>query len=64
MLTINEDEITLDDIDEAIVNIKALLVDKYGNRLTYHQRELLKSSIDDLLDARLNLTLRAKQENN
>ena len=58
MLTI-EDTVTVEDIDQAIVHIKALLVDKYGNRLTHHRRELLKSSIDDLLDARLALTVKS-----
>ena len=57
MLTI-EDSVTVDDIDQAIIHITALLADKYGNRLTYHRRELLKTSIDDLLDARLALTVK------
>ncbi len=57
MLTI-EDSVTVEDIDQAIIHINALLVDKYGNRLTYHRRQLLKTSIDDLLDARLALTVK------
>jgi len=53
-----DETITIADIDEAIVHIKELLVDTYGNRLTYQRRELLKSSIDDLLDMRLALVVR------
>ena len=63
MLTI-EDTVTVEDIDQAITHIKAMLVDRYGNRLTHHRRELLKSSIDDLLDARLALTVKSSQEGN
>lgn len=54
MITIDGD-VTIEDIDEALANIKDLLVDKYGQRLTHQKRELLWSSIDDLLDARLDL---------
>ena len=63
MFTI-EETVTLEDIDQAIIHISAMLVDKYGNRLTHQRRELLKSSIDDLLDARLLLTLKSAQEGN
>jgi hypothetical protein len=63
MLTI-EDTVTVEDIDQAITHITAMLVDRYGNRLSYHRRELLKSSIDDLLDARLALTVKSSQEGN
>jgi hypothetical protein len=56
MLQIN-DQVNLKDIDEAINHIYAMLKDdRYGNRLTYQRRELLQTSIDDLLDARLILT--------
>jgi len=56
MLQIN-DQVNLKDIDEAINHIYAMLKDdRYGNRLTYQRRELLQTSIDDLLDARLTLT--------
>lgn len=54
MITIDGD-VTIEDIDEALTNIKELLVDKYGQRLTHQKRQLLWSSIDDLLDARLDL---------
>jgi hypothetical protein len=56
MLQINE-QVNLKDIDEAINHIYTMLKDdRYGNRLTYQRRELLQTSIDDLLDARLTLT--------
>jgi len=55
MLQIDE-KITLADVDEAIKHLNAMLKDdRYGNRLTHQKKELLKSSIDDLLDARLDL---------
>lgn len=54
-ITITE-EVTVADIDEAIRHINELLkTDEYGNRMTWRKRELLQMSIDDLLDARLNL---------
>lgn len=49
-------EVTLAEIDEALRNVREMLIDRYGNRLTHQKKELLLSSIDDLLDARLNLT--------
>jgi hypothetical protein len=55
-ITITE-EVTVADIDEAIRHINELLkTDEYGNRMTWRKKELLQMSIDDLLDARLNLT--------
>ena len=51
-----EGEVTVAEIDEALRNIREMLVDRYGNRLSNQKKELLKSSIDDLLDARINLT--------
>jgi hypothetical protein len=51
-----EGEVTVAEIDEALRNIREMLVDRYGNRLSHQKKELLLSSIDDLLDARLNLT--------
>ena len=50
------EEVTIADIDEALDNLRDRLQDRYGNRLTYHQRQLYLSSVDDLLDARLALT--------
>jgi len=49
-------EATLDEIDEALAHLRERLQDRYGNRLTYQQRQLYLSSVDDLLDARLALT--------
>ena len=51
-----EGEVTVAEIDEALRNIREMLVDRYGNRLSHQKKELLLSSIDDLLDARLKLT--------
>jgi hypothetical protein len=55
MLIVTE-EITLADIDEALFHMRDKVKDCYGNRLTYKQKELYWASIDDLLEARLNLT--------
>jgi hypothetical protein len=49
-------DVTIAEIDEALRNIREMLVDRYGNRLSHQKKELLLSSVDDLLDARLNLT--------
>jgi hypothetical protein len=49
-------EATLAEIDEALSHLRERLQDRYGNRLTYQQRQLYLSSVDDLLDARLSLT--------
>jgi hypothetical protein len=51
-----EGEVTVAEIDEALGNIRDMLLDRYGNRLSHQKKQLLLSSIDDLLDARLNLT--------
>jgi hypothetical protein len=48
-------EATLKEIDEALEHLRERLQDRYGNRLTYQQRQLFLSSVDDLLDARLAL---------
>lgn len=50
------DDVTLEDIDEAIKHINGMLkTDEYGNRMDWRKKELLQKSIDDLLDARLSL---------
>jgi hypothetical protein len=49
-------EATLAEIDEALAHLRERLQDRYGNRLTYQQKQLYLSSVDDLLDARLSLT--------
>ena len=46
------EEVTIADIDEALAHLRDKLQDRYGNRLTYHQRQFYLSSVDDLLDAR------------
>lgn len=52
-----EPEVTVQDIDEAIFHIRNMMRDAYGNRLTPRRKALLTASIDDLLDARLQITL-------
>ena len=48
------EEVTLEDIDEAISHAaQSLKVDEFGSRMSWKKRELLQSSIDDLLDERL-----------
>jgi hypothetical protein len=55
------DEITIDDIDETIKHINEMLkTDEYGNRMDWRKKEMLLLSIDDLLDARLNLVKTGK----
>ena len=49
-------EVTIDDIDEAIAHVAQMLKkDEYGNRMNWRKKEILQMSLDDLLDARLNL---------
>lgn len=55
MIVINE-EITLADIDEALSFFRDKIEDRYGNRITWKQKELYWESINELLDARLSLT--------
>jgi hypothetical protein len=56
-LTIEQD-LTLAEIDEAIAHVyKLLKTDEYGNRMDWRKRELLSASIDDLLDARLQISV-------
>lgn len=55
-LTITQ-EVTVEDIDEAIRHVNEMLKkDEYGNRMNWRKKEILQMSLDDLLDARLNLT--------
>jgi hypothetical protein len=55
MLTI-EKEVTIAEIDEAISNVYAMLkTDIFGNRMDWRKKHILQTSLDDLLDARLNL---------
>ena len=55
------EEVTLDDIDETIRHINEMLkTDEFGNRMDWRKKEMLQMSIDDLLDARLNLVKTGK----
>ena len=48
------EEVSIAELDEAISNLyDQLKTDEYGNRMDWRRRQLLESSIDDLLDARL-----------
>ena len=59
-MLIIEDEVTISELDEALAFIwKELKTDEYGKRMDWRKKELLLSSIDDLLDARLELLSRA-----
>jgi len=54
MSLIITEEVSIAELDEAICNLNdQLKTDTYGNRMDWRKRELLQSSIDDLLDARL-----------
>lgn len=58
------DEVTLEEIDEALTHLREKLQEGYGNRLTHYQRQLFKDSIDSLLDARLELTEGNRESSN
>lgn len=59
MQTTVDQEVTIEDIDEAIRFLNAeLKVDEYGKRMTWQRRKFLSDSIDDLLDLRLQLSLK------
>jgi hypothetical protein len=45
-------ELTVEEIDEALEFLRQSLQDYYGHRLTFQQREFYLASVDDLLDAR------------
>ena len=54
-----EAEVTVLDLDEALAHVAAQLkIDGYGERMSWRKKEILLSSIDDLLDARLELLSR------
>lgn len=56
-----EEEVTLEQIDECLSHVYAMLkTDEYGNRMDWRKKEMLLMSIDDLLDARLNLVKTGK----
>jgi hypothetical protein len=56
MSVVITEDISVADIDEAIRYTYAMLKqDEFGNRMNWRKKEMLESSIDDLLDARLAL---------
>ena len=52
-MIIDQEEVTIADIDEAISYVAEMLKDRYGNRLTHQRKALLMGELDSLLDARL-----------
>ena len=60
-MLIIEEEVTISELDEALVFIWAeLKTDEYSKRMDWRKKEILLSSIDDLLDARSELVNREK----
>ena len=56
MAVVITDEVTVADIDETIAYVRQLmLTDTFGNRMDWKKKEDLQISIDELLDARINL---------
>jgi hypothetical protein len=60
-MLIIEEEVTISELDEALAFIwKELKTNEYGKRMDWRKKEILLSSIDDLLDARSELVNREK----
>jgi hypothetical protein len=60
-MLIIEEEVTISELDEALIFIwKELKTDEFGKRMDWRKKEILLSSIDDLLDARSELVNREK----
>jgi len=56
MTVVLTEEVTLEDIDEALKHVYNMLkTDTYGDRMDWRKKEMLQTSLDDLLDARLNM---------
>ena len=56
MTVVFTEEVTLEDIDEALKHVYNMLkTDIYGDRMDWRKKEMLQTSLDDLLDARLNM---------
>lgn len=56
MAVVLTEEVTLADIDEALRHVNNMLkTDIYGDRMDWRKKEMLQTSLDDLLDARLNM---------
>ena len=53
-----EEEVTIEELDEAMQHIQTLLADP---RLIPRRKLILLSSLDDLLDARLEMVEKAKK---
>ena len=61
MAVVITDEVTVADIDETIAYVRQLmLTDTFGNRMDWKKKEDLQVSIDELLDARINLVKTGK----
>ena len=61
-MLIIEKEVTIPELDEALTFIwKKVKTDEYGNRMDWRKKELLLTSIDDLLDARIELLNRVDE---
>lgn len=53
------EEVTIEEIDEALSHLREKLQDRYGNRLTHYQKEIYLESVNSLLDARIALSQNA-----
>lgn len=54
-MVIVQGQVTIEDIDEALSYLRLKIQDRYGNRLNVRQKQIYLDSINDLLDARLEL---------
>ena len=56
MTVVFTEEVTLEEIDEALMHVCNMLkTDTFGDRMDWRKKEMLQTSIDDLLEARLNM---------
>lgn len=56
MSVVVTDEVSIAELDEAIAHLyRALKTDEFGNRMDWRKKQFLEESIDDLLDARIEL---------
>ena len=57
--TDQDQEVSIEDIDEALQYLSVeLRTDEYCKRMTWKRRKMLVESIDDLLDLRLQMTVK------
>lgn len=54
-MVVVESDITIAEIDEALGHLRLKIQDRYGNRLTFREKQIYLESINDLLDVRLEL---------